>query len=191
MNLTLTNMFNDKRSKKIIFLSHCILNQNSISDGTADFPGTNNEVLKLLIRSDAGIVQMPCPELLCLGLDRGNIHGSESPIVVENSRIRKLLSSAASVKKIKDLVNHLIVQMDEYKKNGFEISGIVGINRSPSCGVDTTSMNNKEVAGEGVFIKALREEMEKRNINTKIIGIKALETKKAITEIEKILIIKE
>ena len=184
-------MFNDKRSKKIIFLSHCILNQNSISDGTADFPGTNNEVLKLLIRSDAGIVQMPCPELLCLGLDRGNIHGSESPIVVENSRIRKLLSSAASVKKIKDLVNHLIVQMDEYKKNGFEISGIVGINRSPSCGVDTTSMNNKEVAGEGVFIKALREEMEKRNINTKIIGIKALETKKAITEIEKILIIKE
>ena len=191
MNLTLTNMFNDKRSKKIIFLSHCILNQNSISDGTADFPGTNNEVLKLLIQSDAGIVQMPCPELLCLGLDRGNIHGSESPIIVENSRIRKLLSSAASVKKIKNLVNHLIIQMDEYKKNGFEISGIVGINRSPSCGIDTTSMNNKEVTGEGVFIKALREEMEKRNIHTKIIGIKALETKKAINEIEKILIIKE
>jgi len=184
-------MFTDKRSKKIIFLSHCILNQNSISDGTADFPGTNSELLKFLIRSDAGIVQMPCPELLCLGLDRGNIHGSESPIVVENTRIRKLLSSTASAKKIKNLVNQLLMQMDEYKKNGFEIPGIVGINRSPSCGVDTTSMNNKEVAGEGVFIKVLREEMEKRNIHTKVIGIKALETKKDITEIKKILIIKE
>ena len=31
-------MFTDGRSKKVVFIAHCILNQNSISDGTAVFP---------------------------------------------------------------------------------------------------------------------------------------------------------
>ena len=28
-------MFTDGRSKKVVFVAHCLLNQNSISDGTA------------------------------------------------------------------------------------------------------------------------------------------------------------
>ena len=181
-------MFTDNRSKKIIFLSHCILNQNSISDGTADFPGTNSEVLKLLIQSDAGIVQMPCPELLCLGLDRGNPGGSKLPVIIENTRIRKSLESIKSKNIIKILVAQLIQQIEEYKINEFKVLGIIGINRSPSCGVNTTSKNNKEVKGEGVFIQTLREELEKKNILIKIIGIKASETDKAINEIKNILL---
>lgn len=31
---------------------------------------------------------MPCPELCCLGLDRGNIYGADTPVVIENTRIR-------------------------------------------------------------------------------------------------------
>lgn len=31
-------MFNDGRSKKVIFIAHCLLNQNAISDGTAVYP---------------------------------------------------------------------------------------------------------------------------------------------------------
>lgn len=181
-------MFSDNRSKKIIFLSHCILNQNSISDGTADFPGTNSEVLKLLIQSDTGIVQMPCPELLCLGLDRGNPRGSKLPVVEENTRIRKSLESKESKNKIHVLVSQLIQQIEEYNTNKFNILGIIGVDRSPGCGVNTTSMNNKEVNGEGIFIQALREELEKKNIHIKIIGIKASETDKAIIEIKKVLL---
>jgi len=33
-----SKMFNDNRSKKVILVSHCLLNQNSISDGTRIFP---------------------------------------------------------------------------------------------------------------------------------------------------------
>lgn len=32
---------------------------------------------------------MPCPELCCLELDRGNVRGADSPVVVENTRSRK------------------------------------------------------------------------------------------------------
>lgn len=82
-------MFADGRSKKVVFIAHCILNQNSISDGTAVFPAAFKEVIKILLDADIGIVQMPCPELCCLGLNRGNNNGADDPVVIENTRIRK------------------------------------------------------------------------------------------------------
>jgi predicted secreted protein len=172
-------MFTDARSKNIIFVAHCILNQNSISDGTATYPGAINEILQLLNVSDVGIVQMPCPELFCLGLDRGNSDGSSSPILEENTRIRMMMSRRSAKGKIKQLVQQLLFQMSEYRKYDFNIRGIVGVNRSPSCGVETTSKNNHEVDGQGVFIEALHNELNKNNINVRMIGIKAFEPKKA------------
>ncbi len=40
-------MFTDKRSKRVIFVAHCILNQNAISDGTADYPGSHVDIIAL------------------------------------------------------------------------------------------------------------------------------------------------
>lgn len=54
-------MFNDARSKSLVFVAHCILNQNAISDGTATSPGHIEEILGLLSASDVGIVRMQCP----------------------------------------------------------------------------------------------------------------------------------
>lgn len=85
-------MFTDSRSRRVIFLSHCLLNQNSISDGTADFPSQFDEVIELLMKNRIGIIQLPCPELLCLGLDRGDSNGAKRPVLGENTRIRELLS---------------------------------------------------------------------------------------------------
>ena len=65
-------MFTDGRSKKVIFLAHCLLNQNDISDGTAVYPAAFRE-------------------LCCLGLDRGDVYGAERPVVVENTRIRRAM----------------------------------------------------------------------------------------------------
>ena len=46
------------------------MNQNSISDMTADFPSQFDKVINLLMNHKIGIIQLPCPELVCLGLDR-------------------------------------------------------------------------------------------------------------------------
>jgi predicted secreted protein len=180
-------MFDDARSKRIILVCHCILNQNSISDGTADFPGTNEVIVKKLLESKVGIVQMPCPELLCLGLDRKDIHGGERPVVVENSRIRKELSKDDSVKMIQSFAEQIVFQIEEYIKHGFSILGIVGINRSPSCGVNTTSENDQEVVGEGVFIKILREVLKNKQIEIDMVGIKSHEIDKALMSVQRLL----
>lgn len=180
-------MFTDNRSKKIVLVSHCILNQNSISDATADFPGTYQELINLLIEADVSILQMPCPELLCLGLDRGDIHGADRPVTVENTRIRNVLKKQPSNKKMKSLVDQVIFQIEEYLKHDFTILGIVGVNRSPSCGVETTSMNNKEVEGKGVFMESLSRELSDRGINIDFIGVKTSESDKGVNKLRKLL----
>jgi predicted secreted protein len=183
-------MFNDARSKSVVFVAHCILNQNAISDGTASFPGFVPDIIDILRASDVGIIQMPCPELHCLGLDRGNVYGGSFPVVEENTRIRKVLSQHSSTLKIKQLAQHIVFQMLEYRKHGFDIQGIIGINRSPSCGVDTTSKDNQEVHGEGIFIEALRREFHEHAIHVELVGIKAFETEKAVITVKKLLGIK-
>lgn len=132
-------MFNDVRSKKVIFVAHCLLNQNSISDGTAVCPAGFQEMMDYFLEAGIGIVQMPCPELSCLGLDRGNIYGADSPVVVENTRIRAEMKKDNLNEKLNKLVEYVIQQIVEYHKYGFDIIGIIGANRSPNCGVETTS----------------------------------------------------
>jgi len=180
-------VFVDVRSKKLILVAHCVLNQNSLSDGTADYPASNKEIVDLLLESRVGIVQMLCPELHCLGLDRGNVHGREQPVVVENTRIRTSMNRRPAVRILKTLVRQIVCQIEEYRRYGFAVCGIVGINRSPSCGVNTTSIRNREVRGEGVFIEALHKELKKRRIHIEMVGIKALDVKEAIVSIERLL----
>lgn len=165
-------MFNDGRSKRIVFVAHCFLNQNSISDGTAVYPAAFKDVVDFFINADVGIVQMPCPELCCLGLDRGNIYGADSPVVVENTRIRTEMKEDEANRKLTKLADYVVQQIVEYDKFGFEIVGIIGANRSPNCGVDTTSDNNEEISGMGLFIEEISYQLSKRNIFIPMIGLK-------------------
>lgn len=165
-------MFNDGRSKKVVFIAHCLLNQNSISDGTAVYPAAFKEVIGFFLDSDIGIVQMPCPELNCLGLDRGNIYGADSPVVQENTRIRHEMTQPDAYERLQVLVDHVINQILEYNKYGFEVVGIVGANRSPNCGIDTTSDHNEEIEGMGVFMSELNRRLEKEKIHIPMVGLK-------------------
>lgn len=166
-------MFTDGRSKKVVLLAHCILNQNAISDATAVFPSANQPIVRMLLDAEVGIVQMPCPELCCLGLDRGNIHGGEFPVVVENTRIRAEMQRSPAAERLSALVDQVLLQIREYLKNGFEVLGIIGVNRSPCCGVDTTSDQNRELTGQGVFITALQEQLAANGFSIPVVGIKA------------------
>ena len=84
-------MFTDGRSRRVVFLAHCLLNQNAISDGTAEVPAAHREILRTVLDARVGVVQLPCPELCCLGLDRGDPKGGERPVVAENTRIRRAM----------------------------------------------------------------------------------------------------
>ena len=96
-------MFSDQRSRRVIFVAHCILNQNAISDGTACYPAAHTAVIQAILDAQAGIVQLPCPELCCLGLDRGNPAGADSPVVAENTRIRAAMMQPETAARLEQI----------------------------------------------------------------------------------------
>jgi len=166
-------MFTDIRSRKVVLVAHCFLNQNAISDGTADFPGAAVEVVQSLLRAGVGIVQLPCPELSCLGLDRGDPAGGDRPVVEENTRIREGDGPPAPARLLATLVEQVVHAVEEYRKHGFAVLGILGSNRSPSCGVETTSRDGREIPGQGVFLEALQKALVQRGGPLPMLGIKA------------------
>lgn len=166
-------MFEDGRSRRVIFVAHCLLNQNAISDGTADYPACHGEIVKLLLDAQVGIVQMMCPELICLGLDRADPLGATRPVVVENTRIRQRMQQQPAAGRLELLAQQILFQIRQYIENGFTVCGIVGMNRSPCCGVETTSDLNQEIAGQGVLIQALQRGLQAAGLRIPVIGIKA------------------
>ncbi len=180
-------MFDDKRSKKIIILSHCLLNQNSISDGTADFASQFTEIIDLITANKIGIVQLPCPELLCLGLDRRDKQGGQRQLLQENTRIRSLMSEEGSVELLKAQVEQVAAQIQEYRSFGFEVLGVVGINRSPSCGIETTTRDNKEEKGRGVFMELLEQAFVQRGQRTRMIGVKTSERGESVEKVRQFI----
>ena len=64
----------DARSKKIIFVSSCLLNTNNKVQGLARYPGMCKEVFDTLNKYGLGINQMDCPETLYLGISRRTLY---------------------------------------------------------------------------------------------------------------------
>lgn len=178
-------MFQDGRSQAVAFLAHCLLNQNAISDGTAVRPAGFPEMVSYLLEHGVGIVQLPCPELLCLGLDRGDPQGAERPVVVENTRIRRTMAQAEPSRRLAQLVEDTMAQLLEYRRYGFQVVGILGANRSPCCGVDTTSQDDQEVPGMGVFLEALSRRLEEVGWKIPMVGFRG--TDDAVETVQRLL----
>ena len=157
-------MFADGRSRKVVFLAHCLLNQNAISDGTAVYPAAFRELVQFFLEHQVGIVQLPCPELCCLGLDRGNRLGAQSPVTEENTRIRAAMQAPAPSRILEDLVESVMHQVLEYHRYGFRIVAFLGANRSH---------RNQEMPGRGLFLGALEDRIQAAGLEIPLLGVKA------------------
>jgi predicted secreted protein/GNAT superfamily N-acetyltransferase len=176
-------VFTDKRSHRVILVAHCVLNQNAKIDQCAHYPGTVKEVAQVLIDAGAGIVQMPCPELVYLGLDRQADRAAARTVPSEDTRVAHRMGEARGQVICRELALSLVYQVEEYRKNGFEVLGIVGINGSPTCGVEVNWANDQEQPGPGVFIRELNGELERREIALAMRGIRAYEPGKAVAAV--------
>jgi predicted secreted protein len=161
-----TKPFSDRRSKKIVFAVHCIFNQNARIDGCGYFPGVIAPPARALVESGAGIIQMPCPELLYAGLDRGGRRCMKIGI-------RESMPREAGQKACRAMAKDIIYQIKEYRKHGFSVLGVIGNNGSPSCGVTLTwsFKKDKNIKGTGAFIKVLRDALKKNRLAVPFIAI--------------------
>lgn len=133
----------DHREKQLIYLSGCILNQNSRFPGIAISSGAINEIIELILRKNLGIEQLPCLECLGWGgVDRKSFF-KYFPMYLKYSetRIFPLLKLFGKIwiwkyrKLCKKQAKLVLNQMENFINSGYSIVGIIAMNDSPTCGL--------------------------------------------------------
>jgi predicted secreted protein len=136
----LRSKLQDERSGRVVFVSHCLLNENTRYLGGAFRPGAVHEVVDPYLRDGTGICQMPCPEQLAWGgvLKRRLLLVYGRPWL--GPVIRPLLPAltAYTALRYRLLARRVAAQIADYQNSGFEVVGVVGVDASPTCGVTTT-----------------------------------------------------
>ena len=164
--------------KKILVVSHCILNTASKVEQDekelANEYRLKDQLMHLVLEQNVQLFQLPCPEFIMYGSKRwGHVKDQfEHPHFRE--QCRKMLKP-------------VIMQLEEYLSHPekFHVIGIVSVEGSPSCGIrltctgdwggemdsdigairDTLSMQEEP----GAFMEILNEELKNRSMDVSII----------------------
>lgn len=189
---TLRERLRDDRGGRVLYVSHCLLNENVRYLGGARRRGAVDEIVDECRLRGLGICQMPCPEQRAWG---GVLKRFITPLYGR----RRLESVAPALYGPFRLYTQAVyariartvaADVADYVRSGLEVVGVVGVGASPSCGVHTSlrmdrtvqgiarcelstldrNRFNREViadnvvAGEGLFIRALRRATRRRGI---------------------------
>lgn len=170
--------------KKILVVTHCILNRASkVERYNVESIDKENELRKALLNEvfeqDIEILQLPCPEFTMYGAKRWG-------------HVKNQFDNIFFRKHCKAILQPVIEQIIEYytNKEKFEIIGIVAIDGSPSCGYNFTCKGDyggelggckllnekiKSIALEnnpGVFMEELKKLLDENNLNIPIRTLK-------------------
>jgi predicted secreted protein len=123
--------FKDKRSMKIVFVSHCLINCNNKFPGFADVPGAYNEFIIPILKAGIGIFQMPCLEVLGWGgVGRTRIEFDLDKDRLDQDWINEYPTLCAK------WARWTADQYQDYVENGYQVLGIIHTGDSPTCGLD-------------------------------------------------------
>jgi predicted secreted protein len=155
----------DPRSGRVVFLIECLLNQNARDLGAAEAPATVRTLIDLLADREVGMVQIPCPEIACLGFERRRVPGQ---------RIRDALGAQQPAACCRRLAITTADRIQCYLQQGYQVLAVLGGNeQSPACAVVPTSGGSGRLADEsGIFMLALSAELERRGLRIPFRGMR-------------------
>ncbi len=155
----------DPRSGRLVFLIECLMNQNARDIGAAESPAATPEVIELLADAEIGMVQIPCPEIACLGFKRQRSKGHS---------IRQALETSEATACCQSLASATAEKIQGYSDQGFEVLAVLGGNeQSPGCAVHTAGKSETQLSDEsGVFMKMLAVELTQRGLQIQFHGIR-------------------
>jgi predicted secreted protein len=162
-----------KRNKKVLFVSHCLLNQNAMPVGREKYSGSVKDLLELFSEAGIGIVQLECPQLeFNNGLDR---------------RPKTKSSTNGYRDDCKKLSSRVMKRIELYLRNDYKVLGILGVELSETCGVHQVQNGRRSVPGKGIFIEELETEMQKKNFQVPVIGVNLNNIFSSIEKIQSLL----
>jgi predicted secreted protein len=149
----------------MVFLIECILNQNSRDIGAASFKAMNFEVINLCMKYHVGMVQIPCPEMICLGFGRKRKPGQSILDVLDTDSGRRCCA---------DLAGIVGGRVKEYIDSGNKVVAVLGGNpESPGCAVHYNGATRRKLSEQsGIFMQALFQELSRIQIDVPFLGIR-------------------
>ncbi|MDT2850244.1 hypothetical protein P7H60_13905 [Vagococcus carniphilus] len=180
--------------KKILYVAHCLLNPSAkLQSDEASLAAEDKlrkEVLIKAIEQDIHIAQLPCPEFTLYGPRRWG-------------HVKDQFDNPFYKKHCVSILTPILDEMEAYykEKSLFDIIGIIGVDGSPSCGVDCTYRSQcwmgefsdrespleddlasiRRVDEKGVFMAVLEEELKKRHLEIPLVGLYAPEKEKVLS----------
>ncbi len=159
-----------ERSRKMVVISHCLLNMNAKVEGLALNKGCAKELVLSLIENDFGIIQLPCVELDMCGINRWG-------------QVKSQLNHPHFRNRCEELLQPVVYQIEDYLANGYQIAAVIGVDGSPTCGVNRTCIGAwsgeigeqyhtmekgatcKMIQEAGVMMDVLREMLKNKGIH--------------------------
>lgn len=191
----LRRVLRDERSGRVVFMSHCLLNQNVRYLGGATRSDATADAVAELLHAGVGVVQMPCPEQSAWGgvCKRRTVaaYGADRTVLRWVRRPVTWLFLAYTRLAYRRLARRVAAQIADYVHSGYTVESVVGVGCSPSCGVRTTldlpavlddiagrepaqldrrEFNQQVIAGharpgQGMFMDALRRDLRSRGMD--------------------------
>jgi len=178
-------VFNDARSKKVVIVAHCVLNQNARIDTCATAPAVFPKVVEALVERDIGILQYPCPELGFLGMGRqGQDCASwDGSYEHESGEVYDQMIVPEGREYLRGIADSLVYQIKEYTKYDFKVLGVLGILASPTCGVGLKYYKGLDET-DGAFIEELKKVLDEAGLELPILGLNDLEPDENVAHIQ-------
>ena len=144
--------------KRVVFVSHCLLNQAIRSAENGRYPNVTKELLELFAEHEIGIVQLPCPRI-------ESNEFSKKLMTKENGDNKKYRIYCQK------LSENMLKQIEMYLKENYGVIGILGVEFSNSCAVHQIKNGGKNSPGKGVLLEELEKSMQRKNFQVPILGI--------------------
>jgi predicted secreted protein len=160
-----------ERGKRILVACHCLLNANAKVFPLARYPGAFLPALRPFLEDGTGIVQLPCPETVYLGMARFGMTREQ----YDHPRFRAAC---------REMLGPQVDQLSAFVAAGYAVTAVVGMDGSPSCGVFRTCLGYRggepgapesdlpgQIAagriapGTGVFMEELRAMLADRGLH--------------------------
>ena len=154
----------DARSRTVAFVCHCLLNQNAKVEPLANHRGVFEPLVRELLDTGVGIIQLPCPELALFGVARPL--GTDTVEQYDTPGYREACRAIAA---------STVKNMQAYLRENYRVACLLGVEGSPSCSVDTRPVlrdgDRVTVAGPGLLIEELQQAMDEALMSVPIIGV--------------------
>jgi len=182
-----------KRKRCIVLLCHCLLNCNSKVEGLAEYQGALESLLKYLIANGYGLIQLPCPEITMYGVKRWG-------------QVKEQYNTPYFRTHCQQIFRPIMEQIVDYLNSGYTCKALIGIDGSPSCGVNKTCSSAqwggevgsadglaakisdlKTIPSSGVFIEEITSCFKENNIKIDLLAIDESDPELSVDEIINIL----